>query len=195
MLLGLRLRLFARAQMLPVASGFLFDALDRAGAPVDTLRDHAADDAAGPDQFIGREEPPCFIALHDAARDKLASNGGVIQPLASETARQPKTALDFANLRHAMDSAAECSAPKIRNANSPEARKRSPDVISKRAGDEAWIRLPSAHASRPLQAIAADDAIMIVGAIGIAYRPSIAHHLVQRFPHGLGDHDESRDRQ
>src|SRR5262245_12789645 len=155
--------------MLPVASGFLFDALDRAGAPVDTLRDHAADDAAGPDQFIGREEPPCFIALHDAARDKFASNGGVVQPLASETARQPKTALDFANLRHAMDSAAECSAPKKRNANSPEARKRSPDVISKRAGDEAWISLPGAHAYRPLQAITADDAILLCGVIGIVY--------------------------
>src|SRR5262245_24341751 len=102
--------------MLPIPRNFLFDALNRAGAPVDTLRDHAADHAAGPDQFIGCEQPPCFIALHDAARDKLTGNGGVIQPLASKAARQPKTAFDFANLRHAMDGSAECSAPKMRNA-------------------------------------------------------------------------------
>src|SRR5262245_4490541 len=109
--------------MVPISGNFLFDALDRPGAPVDTLCDHTADHAAGPDQFIGREQSPGFIALHDAARDELAGNGGVIQPLASKTARQPKTAFDFANLRHAMDSAAECSVPKMRNANGAEARK------------------------------------------------------------------------
>src|SRR5262245_38693395 len=179
--------------MLPIPGNFLFDALDRAGAPVDTLRDHAADHAAGPNQFIGREQSPCFIALHDATRDELAGHRGVIQPLASKTARQPKAAFDFANLRHAMDSAAERSAPKMRNANGPKARKRSPDIIGKRAGDQARVRFPSAHASRPLQAIATYDAIMIVGAIGIAYSPSITHRLMQNFAHGLGDHHESGD--
>src|SRR5262245_5793406 len=181
--------------MLPIPRNFLFDAFDRAGAPVDTLRDHAADYTAGPDQFIRREQPPCFIAIDDPARDEFAGDRGVTQPLASKTARQPKAALDFADLRHAMDSAAECSAPKMRNADSPEARKGSPDVIRKRARDQAWVRLPRAHASRPLQTVAADDAIVIVGAICIAYRTSIAHRLVQHFAHGLGDHHESRDRQ
>src|SRR4029453_19319926 len=181
--------------MLPITGSFLFDAFHRAGAPVDTLRDHAADYAAGPDQFIGRKQPPCFIALDDRAPGELAGNRGVTQPLASKTARQPKAALDFADLRHAMDSAAECSAPKMRNADGPEARKGSSDVIRKRAREQAWGRLPSAHASRPLQTVAADDAIVIVGAICIAYRPSIAHRLVQHFAHSLGDHHESRERQ
>src|SRR5262245_7543050 len=181
--------------MLPITGNFLFDAFHRAGAPVDTLRDHAADYAAGPDQFIGREQPPCFIALNDPARDELAGDRGVTQPLTSKPARQPEAGLDLADLRHAMDSAAECSAPKMCNANGPKDRKGSPDVIRKRALDQAWGRLPSAHASRPLQTVAADDAIVIVGAICIAYRPSIAHHIVQHFAHGLGDHHESRDRQ
>src|SRR5262245_1812931 len=88
-LLRPRLRVPARAQMLPIPINFLLDAFHRAGPPVNALRNYATDHSAGPNQFIGREQSPCFIALDDAARDELAGNRGIIQPVASETARQP----------------------------------------------------------------------------------------------------------
>ncbi len=115
--------------------------------------------------------------------------------MAAETARQPYAAFDFTDLRHAMDRSPEGSVPQMGNLDASEVRKRPPDIVGQRSPDKPRICFPGAHAARPLQAVASDDAIVIVGTIGIADCAAIADDVVQDLADRLCDHDEGRDRQ
>src|SRR5262249_39935530 len=112
--------MLARAEALAIPSYFLFEALDGPDAPTNTLRHHPADHTASPNQLIGCEETPGLIAFDNTTRDELARNRRVVKPMASETTRQPQSAFNFANLRHAMDGAAERSVPQMCDAHLPQ---------------------------------------------------------------------------
>src|SRR6266550_3020528 len=55
-----------------IAGDFLFDALRRSCAPVNSLRHHPPEHTPGPYQLVGREHAPCLIAIDDAARNEVA---------------------------------------------------------------------------------------------------------------------------
>src|SRR5262249_19412701 len=133
---------------------------------------------ASPNKLIGCEETPALIAFDNTTRDELARNCRVVKPMPSETTRQPQSAFNFANLRHAMDGAAERSVPEMCDAHLPQPGKRLPNVIRQRATDQARTGVACPYASRPLKAITSDDTVVIVGAIGIAYCSVIAHDVV-----------------
>jgi len=83
----------------------------------------------------------------------------------------------------------------MRDLDVAESGKRSPDVIDEPARDQPWIGFPGAHAPRPLQPVAADDPVVIIGTVGIADGPAIAHDIVQNFSNRPCHHDEGRHRQ
>ena len=83
----------------------------------------------------------------------------------------------------------------MRNLDFPEAGKGAPDVIDQSARDEARVGFPGAHASRPLETIASDDAVVIVSAIGVADSAAIAHDVVQDLTDRFRHHNKGRDRQ
>src|SRR6185369_8874471 len=170
----------ALAGAFPVAGELLPGAVERPCAPVHPLRHGAAEPSPGPDQFVGRELPPGLVVLDDATRYQVAAERRGVEPMAAEAARHPDAALGLADLRHAMYRAAERAAPQMRDLHIAERGKIALDVGDQPACEAARLRRPGAHAPGPLQAIAADDAVVIVGAVGVADRAAIAHHLVQR---------------
>ena len=161
-----RPRYLAGAGQRTIAGDFLFNTLDRSRAPVDSLCDDSAEQASRPDQFIRCEQPPGLIAVDNAARDEFACHRTGVEAVAAKTARQPYAAFDFADLRHTMNRAPNVPLHKWANLDFAELRKRPPDIVGERSPNKARIGFPGAHAARPLQAVASDDAIMVVGTIG-----------------------------
>ena len=54
--------------------------------------------------------------------------------------------------------------------------------------DQTRICLPCPHPPQPLEPITSDNAVVVVGTIGIADGPTIAHHLVQGLSNRLCNH-------
>ena len=104
-------RLAAGTRARTVAGKFFFKTVDWLSAPVNSLGDDTAKQTAGPDQFIGCEQPPGLIGVDNAARDEVACHCTGVEAVATETARQPYAAFDFTDLRHAMDRSPEGSVP------------------------------------------------------------------------------------
>ena len=148
-------RRFARARLLAIARQALPDPVDRPRAPINALRQRPAEHAAGPDQFVGRKQPPGRIGLDDAARNQFAAHRRGVEPVSAEAARHPQAALDLADLRHAMDGATERAAPQMRDLDFSEVGKIAPDIGDQPARDPARIGLPGAHAPGPLQSFSA----------------------------------------
>src|SRR6185437_5219289 len=176
---GRKPRLAARARPLAIARKSLLDPLDRPAAPIDALRECAAEHTASPYQFVGRKQPPGLIRLDDAARDQFATHRRRVEPVPAEAARHPQPALDLADLRHAVDGAAERAAPQMRDLDVAEIGKIAPNVGDEPAAYPAWVGLPGPHAAGPLQPVTADDAVMIVGAVGVADRAVPAYDLIE----------------
>src|SRR5579875_3814269 len=164
-------------------------------SPIDALRGGTADDASGPDQLVGREQAPGLVAFDDAAGDELAGHRRGVETVAAETARHPNARRDLADLRHAVYGAAERAGPQMRDLDFAERGKIAGDVAQQHARDPARIGLPHAQPPGPLQAIAADDAIVAVGALPVADRAAIAHEIAQRGAERFGHQDIGRERQ
>ena len=136
-----------------------------------------------------------MIALDNATRNEFARNRRVVKAMPAKAACQPHTALNFANLRHAMDRTAKRPTPHMRDADFPEARKCPPNVISQPRRNQARVGIPRPHTPRPLQAIAANNTVMIISTVGVADRAAIAHHFMQDIADRFSNHYKRCHRQ
>ena len=77
---------------------------------------------AGPDQLVGREQPPAVVAVEDRARDHLARHRGGVQPVAAERARQPIAGRELADLRHLVHRIGHHAGPRVLDLDLAELR-------------------------------------------------------------------------
>src|SRR5712691_12067235 len=68
----------------------------------DEMSGHPAGHPARPYQFERREQPPALVAPQNAARNQLPGHRRRVQTLTAEAARDPQTATQLADLRHAV---------------------------------------------------------------------------------------------
>src|SRR5207302_840672 len=165
-----------RLTLARLAPGFKFV---RAVPPVIHLRHDAADPSAGPDQIERQEQPPGIVAIDDRARDHTARHRGGVEPVAAKTAHEPQPRRELADLRHAVQRVAEDAGPKMLEVDFAELRIGRADVGLELSHKSLRIELPGAHAARPHQPVAADDAVMIVGELGVTHRAAIADRLLE----------------
>ena len=94
-----------------------------------------------------------------------------------------------------MNRATQRPSPNVRDTYFAKLGEGPQHVVDKAACDQTRTCFPRPHAPQPLQAVPSDNAVVVVGAIGIADSATIAHHLVQYLPNRFRDHHIRRDGQ
>ena len=115
--------------------------------------------------------------------------------MAAEAGGQPDAGAKLAELRHAVHGVAERAGPGVIDRDFAELRIGFFDVGLQRAHVAARIARPCGRAARQHQAVAADDAVMIVGEVGVADAAAIADHLAELLAERCGGDHIGGDRQ
>ncbi len=162
--------------------------------PIDDLRRPAPPSAARPHQPVRNEQAPAVVALADGGGDELGSDGGGIEPVPAEGARDPHPRAQQADLRHAVDRIAHDPRPGIFDRHALELRIDARHVARHHALQSARRFGPGGDASAPHEPVA-DDAVIISGAAVIDDAAAIADGLRESIRDRRGDGDMGRDRQ
>ena len=143
--------------------------------PVVHLRDGAADAPPAHTSSNGRNAARCRRPRRWRARCISPAIAVVLspcppKPLASQTPRR-----SLADLRHAVHGVADDAGPGVLDLDVAELRigLRSMSACSARH-KRRGLRSPGRHAARPHQPVAVDDAVVVVGEVGVAHRAAIA---------------------
>src|SRR5579872_6793860 len=185
-------RLTANAFRPPCAA--LGGRLSEAFKPDAHLNRSAAQQSAGPDQFKRRELSPDVVAMHHGAGDQIAGERSGVEPVTAKTAGEPHPGSKLADLRHAVHGVAERPRPGEFRRDRTELRVSLFDIGGERTNIMLRIARPRSGAPRPHQPIAADNAVVIVGAIGVAHRTAVSDRLAKPRSDGLCGDDIGRDR-
>src|SRR5262249_8292461 len=153
--------------LLALARRARFEALEPVEPPIKHLHRRAAEPAAGPDEFERREQSPRVVALDDGFGENIARHGGGVYAMTAEGARQPNAWRKLADLRHAMQRIAEHPGPGVLDLDLAELRIDRRHVGLEPPHIVLGIGLPRGRVSRPEQPVVADDAVVIVGKVGI----------------------------
>jgi hypothetical protein len=105
--------------------------------------------------------------------EDVARHGGGVYAVTAEGARQPNARRKLADLRHAMQRIAEHARPGVLDFDLAELRIDRRHVGLEPPDVALGIGLPRGRVSRPQQPVVADDAVMIVGKVGIRHCAAI----------------------